>query len=392
MNISYFYKYIAERLDTDIVSYLPGGETREMLAGEKNDSALLTREVTQRLLASAAGTPVIACVNERYYYGLIRHGEEAVLLGPVYSSHIITLANGLNLNSGIKVNLGLRECTLNDFFDAILLIHNVINDAELEFEELVNSNFYNNALGDSINRKINEIRFEYSEDSRSHDPFDMEKRLVSAIKSGNVKLITEATMKIVRGTDSIVSEDTLLNDRSLAVVGITVASRAAIAAGVSAEVIMSLTDSYIQEINRLRSHSEIETVVFHCNIQLAKLVSDYNNSRSSSPEDTENYYSEKAKNYVATHINSALTVDSIAAELGITPNYLSAVFSKSQGQPLSRYIMSEKIQLAKNLLLYSDRSYSEIAMYLGFSSQSHFCSTFKKLTGTTPSAYIKHLK
>lgn len=54
-----------------------------------------------------------------------------------------------------------------------------------------------------------------------------------------------------------------------------------------------------------------------------------------------------------------------------------------RGISLSRYILREKIERAKNLLTYSEYSYIEIATYLGFSSQSHLGAQFKKITGFT---------
>jgi AraC-like DNA-binding protein len=47
------------------------------------------------------------------------------------------------------------------------------------------------------------------------------------------------------------------------------------------------------------------------------------------------------------------------------------------------------VKLAKNLLIYSDYTIEKIALYLGFSSQSHFGKVFKKYTEMTPNAYRK---
>jgi AraC-like DNA-binding protein len=54
---------------------------------------------------------------------------------------------------------------------------------------------------------------------------------------------------------------------------------------------------------------------------------------------------------------------------------------------LNDYINRQKIEEAKNLLAFSDRSLSEISSYLCFSSQSYFQNLFKKYEGITPLQY-----
>ena len=84
-------------------------------------------------------------------------------------------------------------------------------------------------------------------------------------------------------------------------------------------------------------------------------------------------------------------MQSIADSLKISPNYLSALFRKNEGISLTRYILQEKISQARGMLLYSTMPYSEIAMYLGFSSQSHFCKVFRQFTALSPSEFRRNL-
>ncbi|MBO5292841.1 MAG: helix-turn-helix transcriptional regulator [Lachnospiraceae bacterium] len=67
--------------------------------------------------------------------------------------------------------------------------------------------------------------------------------------------------------------------------------------------------------------------------------------------------------------------------------YLSKLFHKEIGIPVSEYIMLQKVEKAKNLLCYSDYSIVDIANYLTFSSQSHFIQVFQKFAGLTPRKY-----
>ena len=100
----------------------------------------------------------------------------------------------------------------------------------------------------------------------------------------------------------------------------------------------------------------------------------------------------RCKEYITLHLHEKLTVSQIAQKLGLNADYLSCTFHKYEGISLTSYIRQEKIRLAKNMLLYSSFSYSEIAANLGFSSQSHLGKYFKELTGYTLSEYRKNFQ
>ena len=91
-----------------------------------------------------------------------------------------------------------------------------------------------------------------------------------------------------------------------------------------------------------------------------------------------------------SHLHDKITMDDLAYETGCSPNYLSRLFKEHEGISPLQYILREKINRAKNLLVYSDYTYSEIATYLGFSSQSHLGKQFKKFTGYTLLEYRRN--
>jgi AraC family transcriptional regulator len=81
--------------------------------------------------------------------------------------------------------------------------------------------------------------------------------------------------------------------------------------------------------------------------------------------------------------------DIIADELHYDYAYLSTLFSSVEGITLEQYIIRQKIEKAKELLLYDEFNLSEIASKLGYSSVAHLSSQFKKVTGFTPSELKK---
>lgn len=70
---------------------------------------------------------------------------------------------------------------------------------------------------------------------------------------------------------------------------------------------------------------------------------------------------------------------------------LSRLFSSVEGKSIERYYILQKIERAKELIVYGEQSLSEIAFNLDYSSQQHFSRQFKKETGLAPS-HFKEIK
>jgi AraC-like DNA-binding protein len=79
-----------------------------------------------------------------------------------------------------------------------------------------------------------------------------------------------------------------------------------------------------------------------------------------------------------------------AAELNLSPNYLSDVLKRYTGKSTLEHIHLQLIEKAKSLLWSSDKSISEIAYHLGFEHPSHFTKIFKAKLGKSPKEF-RHL-
>ncbi|HLV41194.1 MAG TPA: AraC family transcriptional regulator [Brumimicrobium sp.] len=77
----------------------------------------------------------------------------------------------------------------------------------------------------------------------------------------------------------------------------------------------------------------------------------------------------------------------ISEELGLNYTYLANTFSEVKGITIQQYIIINKIERVKELLLYDELTLTEIANLLHYSSVSHLSNQFKKLTGLTPTFY-----
>jgi AraC-like DNA-binding protein len=81
----------------------------------------------------------------------------------------------------------------------------------------------------------------------------------------------------------------------------------------------------------------------------------------------------------------------ISEKLGYDYTYLANVFSEIQGTTIQQYIIVNKIERVKELLLYDELNLTEISYKLNYSSVAHLSNQFKKVTGLTPS-YFKQLR
>ena len=83
--------------------------------------------------------------------------------------------------------------------------------------------------------------------------------------------------------------------------------------------------------------------------------------------------------------------DFLSDELHKDYQQLSRLFSAVEGKSIERYFILQKIERAKELIVYDEKSLSEIALELDYSSQQHFSRQFKKETGLSPS-HFKDIK
>ncbi len=83
--------------------------------------------------------------------------------------------------------------------------------------------------------------------------------------------------------------------------------------------------------------------------------------------------------------------DYISEKLGYDYIYLSNTFSEVKGMTIQQYIIQQKIEKVKDLLMYDELTLTEIAYKLHYSSVAHLSNQFKKVTGLTPT-YFKELK
>lgn len=93
--------------------------------------------------------------------------------------------------------------------------------------------------------------------------------------------------------------------------------------------------------------------------------------------------------YIDTDLCTDLSLKTFAKYLNVNASYLSTLFSKEVGMPLSEYVNSARIFHAKKLLLGTDLPIKSIAEQCGFADTHYFSRVFRKVEGTSPGEYRK---
>lgn len=91
--------------------------------------------------------------------------------------------------------------------------------------------------------------------------------------------------------------------------------------------------------------------------------------------------------YINDNICEQLTLEDLAGRAGLSPFYFTRLFKKETGYTPHEYIILSRTNVAKFYLKSTAYSIKEICFSSGFSSESSFCTTFRKVCGMTPSEY-----
>lgn len=100
---------------------------------------------------------------------------------------------------------------------------------------------------------------------------------------------------------------------------------------------------------------------------------------------------EEIVTYINNNIHAQLSLNDLSGRAGLSPFYFTRLFKKETGYTPHEYIILSRINVAKFYLKSSTSSIKDICFSSGFSSESSFCSTFRKVCGMTPSEYRENI-
>lgn len=333
-------------------------------------------------------------------FGVVRKDDYRYIIGPSLeiqedekSLKIMAFDLGIEKNQTMDFINAVKSITrmpLPSLLEVLLAVNFFLNGEMKELHELTLSDSIQEELkhileketkGKEIDR-VSQSQYEESPPNQEeHNTYAQEQEIMMLIRKGETEKLKDwiSSAPAIRG--GTIAVDGLRQVKNMFVVSVTLASRAAIQGGVDPVTALSVSDGFIKRCELLYSVEKITNLQYLMVLEYAGMVRRVRQKDYTSP------LVMKVANYVVAHITEPLTTEQIADALYLSRPYLSSRFHKEAGRTLYSFIMDEKIEEAKRLILYSGRNISSISQYLGFSSLGHFSSLFKKNTGYSPTEF-----
>ena len=333
-----------------------------------------------------------------YSYGIVNYEDYSIISGPTrLTSARVQELRELAFLAGVPSEetdafvSGMRaviSLPLESLLQMLLSVNFFLNEEMLEITDLTiredEQQMYNAQLG----REQAEHR--YDQDlldpvaQEVHNTYRTEQTLLDLIEKGDVSALDEWLKDAPAVRPGSIAPDQLRQVKNTLIVTATLASRAAVRGGMDVEDAFSLSDAYIRKCELLQTPDRIINLQYHMVLDFTSQVSNLKLHGNSSA------LAAAVAEYVRHHLSDPVSTEKIAEKLHFSRTWLSRKFHEETGIPLSDFIRIKKTEEAQRLLRYTDKSLREISVYLGYSSQSHFQTAFKKQLGVTPMQYRRN--
>lgn len=197
-------------------------------------------------------------------------------------------------------------------------------------------------------------------------------KVFSELRSGELDLISDKR---------ILSKTTLKNAAYHFVLSVSAISDACMDSGMGQTEACTLSDIYILKADDCQTADAIYKLYEEMCLDFSKRMQEIRK------EAVISLYIRKCIDYIYENPAANLSVKTLAERMKLNPTYLSRLFRQEVGISLKQFVKEARVDIAENLLKYSELSYQVISTSLGFSSQSSFIAVFKIIKGVTPKVY-----
>lgn len=325
--------------------------------------------------------------DEVFIYGVFKDAEEWLyVFGPVVGekvsrSKVYEYRKKHNISDNkyqLSVNTGIAMANILSIAVGIVL------GKEISEEQILGLG-YEEELNKQIVEDWDVVKYNISqaENGQSRISYKEEQQILDNIRNGNADFFNKNGLKELESTKLIGKMAS--NDQKqweyMAVTSIALATRAAIDGGLRPFIAYSVSDLYLQRLEKNNHIAEIMQMIPSMQRDFSERV------KNNRKHKKKIYYIEQCKDIVAQNVHQPITIEDIAILIGINRSYLSRKFAEQEGMSISSYIVNVRLNAAENMLKYSDFNIQMISDYFCFSSQSYFISLFKKKNGVTPFVY-----
>lgn len=208
-----------------------------------------------------------------------------------------------------------------------------------------------------------------------HDSQARQQVFMQGVLDGNTDLIDFITPETL-GFYTLAEQPTRSLKNSVIILT-AIISREVLKFGVTSELCFSLSDYYINQVEKLNDTEAIVLLTKEMLLHYSNLVTKQRNRRYSLPI-------MRSIRYIHQHLYESIQVKDVAKAITLNPTYLSALFKKEVRCNMTEYVRDKRLEYVKNLIINSELSIPKIAEMLGYKSTSHFSRDFKKQFSCSP--------
>lgn len=265
------------------------------------------------------------------------------------------------------------------------LLYYLLYQKQIDFNEVLKDNFFKQPLVDVIEEKLQSdfttLR-QVAEGTISYFPLAYEAHIINAIKYGDTEQLLEAVERLNMQQPLLnqLLEDPLHSSKVLYITLLILGARTSIKAGLIPDVAHKLTIFYLDKIEKTSDMQELQELQLTSLLDFTTRVKEIHSKTISRPI-------LEAITLIHKNLYADISLEKVATELHFSKSYLARLFKKEMNETVGEFILREKVEEAKRLLLVSKHSLLDISVFLHFNDQSHFTKAFKQLVGTTPKKY-----
>ncbi len=324
------------------------------------------------------------------YYGVLNAGTTKLVIGPTAQvlpgdAQLRELAFAADVPKEETAAFldgmhSLVPLPLESLLMMLCAVNHVLSGEQLEINDIAIHEAEQHRIKRSVEQKRTERKYR-GEPTVPHNTMQIEDTLLSIVRSGDAAALRQWIKKAPPVRGGVLAADQLRQIKNTFIVTATLVSRAAIQGGLPSEDALSLSDGFIRQAELLNAQSAIANLQYNMVLEYTEQVERIRRGVQPSKLAIE------VANYVQHHLSEPIRTEALAKSFFLSRTHFSARFKKETGETPTHFILREKMEEAKRLLRYTDKSSAAIGAYLGYSSQGHFSRVFRQYTGQTPIEY-----
>ena len=324
-----------------------------------------------------------------FYYGIVVSGETRLIVGPsrqtaAQDQELREMAFELDIRPDdvpefVSAMKQIIRLPLESMMQMMCVINFIVNREKMNLNDIVGSMEHTFGLEETqAEQRMAQME---STSETLHNSLAVEQTLMNIIRKGDVAALEAFVQDAPAVRPGVMAKEQLRQAKNTFIVATAESCRAAIRGGMDVEDALTSSDAYIQQCELMTDMQRITRLYYDMVLYYTRQVERIRMGHYATD------LVRSVANYVQRHLSETITTDQIAEYCFLSRQHLSRRFTQEAGIPLATFVRNEKVEEAKRLLRYTDKTVSAIGLYLGFSSQGHFNRIFKETVGMTPGEY-----